>query len=418
MPDNNFEQFNFETNLMDGLISMGFKDPTPIQEMAIPVVNENHDLIACAQTGTGKTAAFLLPIMNQIIKANNENQDDQIHTMIIAPTRELALQIDQQIDALGYFTGVSSAPVYGGTDAHEFERQKQALTTGANIIIATPGKLLAHLRFGYVKCKNLKALILDEADRMMDMGFHDDIMQIISYLPKERQTLLFSATMPPKIRQLSKKLLKDPKEINISISKPAEGVMQAAYRVYDEQKAKLIQHLLDGKKSYNSVLVFASRKSSCKTVAKTLAKAGLSSKEIHSDLNQAEREEVLRDFKNRTVQILVGTDIVARGIDVDDISLVINYDVPNDAEDYVHRVGRTARAASTGVALTFINPDEDYKFKKIEQIIEMDIPKLKLPEGFDEVVIKQRGKGKYKGKGGGKPYHKKGKKPFYKKKSK
>jgi len=266
LEETKFSTFNFNNNLMDGLSSMGFEKATPIQAHAIPPISEGEDLIACAQTGTGKTAAFLLPVIDAIGKAELTNFIDAI---VIAPTRELALQIDQQVDALGYFTGVTSLAIYGGTDGVEFVQQKNALTKGADIIIATPGKLLSHLRLGYVKCNNLKFLILDEADRMLDMGFQ---MKIISFLPKERQTLLFSATMPSKIRQLAKKLLKPkPKEISIAISKTADGVLQAAYRVYDDEKIKLIENLLDGKKSYKSILVFASTKSNVKSIAKALS---------------------------------------------------------------------------------------------------------------------------------------------------
>jgi len=340
---------------------MGFEKPTPIQEQAIPVIKEGNDIIACAQTGTGKTAAFLLPVIDMIGESNSGKHIDAI---VIAPTRELALQIDQQVDALGYFTGISSLAIYGGTDGVEFVQQKKALTEGANIIIATPGKLLSHLRLGYVKSKQLQFLILDEADRMLDMGFHDDIMKIISFLPKERQTLLFSATMPPKIRQLAKKLLKpNPTEVNIAISKTADGVLQAAYYVNSKEKVRLIETLLDGKKSYKSILIFASTRSDVKSIARALLAKKFAADQIQSDLEQSEREQVLRKFKNRSIQMLVATDIVSRGIDIDDISLIINYNVPG-AEDYVHRVGRTARAENTGLAITLIDPEENYKFRK------------------------------------------------------
>ncbi len=377
-----FDSFGFEDSLLDGLTSMGFEKATPIQEKAIPLILENNDLIACAQTGTGKTAAFLLPVIDKICK--KQSADISVNTVIIAPTRELALQIDQQVEALAYFTGVVSAPIYGGTDAGEFDKQKNALKNGADIIIGTPGKLLAHLRFGYAKLDQMEHLILDEADRMLDMGFYEDILNIIEYFPKERQTLLFSATMPDKIRKLAKKTLQNPKEVNIAISKPAAGVMQAAYNVYDDQKIALVSSLLKGKDNYKSIIIFASTKLSCKNLSRQLKKEKFSVDEIHSDLDQSEREVVLRDFKNRKLQILVATDILSRGIDIDSISLVINYDVPNDAEDYVHRVGRTARAENTGLALTFINPRDQQKFGKIEALIEREIPKLNLPEGFKQ----------------------------------
>lgn len=409
LEETKFTTFNFNNNLMDGLSSMGFEKATPIQAQAIPEISEGNDIIACAQTGTGKTAAFLLPVIDAIGKAEITKFIDAI---IIAPTRELALQIDQQVDALGYFTGVTSLAIYGGTDGVEFVQQKKALTKGADLIIATPGKLLSHLRLGYVKCNNLKYLILDEADRMLDMGFHDDIMKIISFLPKERQTLLFSATMPSKIRQLSKKILKPkPKEINIAISKTAEGVLQAAYHVYDNEKIKLIENLLEGKKSYKSILVFASTKSNVKSIAKALAKKKFAADQIQSDLEQGERETVLRNFKNRKIQLLVATDIVSRGIDIDDISLIINYNVPAP-EDYVHRVGRTARAENTGLAITLIDPEEDYKFKRVEKLIEKEVPKMRLPAGFSEVVFQKKKKfsGVKRGRGSGKQKYSKKKK--------
>jgi ATP-dependent RNA helicase RhlE len=370
-----FSDFNFESNLQEGLDSMGFQTPTPIQEQAIPIILNHKDLIGCAQTGTGKTAAFLLPILNQL----SVNPTDKTDTLIIVPTRELALQIDQALQGFSYFTSVSSLAIYGGSDGSVFERERRALTDGANVIIATPGRLMAHLNMGYVKLDSLKHLILDEADRMLDMGFVDDIMKITTYLPKDRQTLLFSATMPPKIRTLATKLLKDPEHISIAISKPSEGIVQGAYLVYDTQKNNLIKLLLKGK-DLNSVIIFLSTKQKVKELERDLQKTGLKAKAIHSDLEQSEREEVLLDFRSKKLQILVATDILSRGIDIEDISLVINYDVPGDAEDYIHRIGRTARAASTGVALTFINEYDQQKFLQIETLIGSEVKKLPLPE--------------------------------------
>jgi ATP-dependent RNA helicase RhlE len=370
-----FSDFNFESSLQEGLDSMGFETPTPIQEQAIPIILSHKDLIGCAQTGTGKTAAFLLPILNQLTL----NPTDKTDTLIIVPTRELALQIDQALQGFSYFTSVSSLAIYGGSDGSVFERERKALTDGANVIIATPGRLMAHLNMGYVKLDSLKHLILDEADRMLDMGFVDDIIKITTYLPKERQTLLFSATMPPKIRTLATKLLKDPEHISIAISKPSEGIVQGAYLVYDTQKNNLIKLLLKGK-DLNSVIIFLSTKQKVKELERDLQKAGLKAKAIHSDLEQNEREEVLLDFRSKKLQILVATDILSRGIDIEDISLVINYDVPGDAEDYIHRIGRTARAASTGVALTFINEYDQQKFLQIETLIGSEVKKLPLPE--------------------------------------
>ncbi|MEO6904142.1 MAG: DEAD/DEAH box helicase [Bacteroidia bacterium] len=377
-----FSDFNFENSLQEGLNSMGFENPTPIQQQAIPIIQRNKDIIGCAQTGTGKTAAFLLPILNKLTLNPTNNTD----TLIVVPTRELALQIDQAVEGFSYFTSVSSLAIYGGSDGSVFEREKKALMQGANIIIATPGRLLAHLNMGYVKLDHLKHFILDEADRMLDMGFVEDLVKITTYLPKDRQTLLFSATMPPKIRTLANKLLKEPEHISISISKPAEGVIQGAYLVYDTQKNNLIKSLLEGKE-LSSVIIFVSTKQKVKELERDLQKAGLKAKAIHSDLEQNEREEVLRNFRSKQLQILVATDILSRGIDIEDIGLVINYDVPADAEDYIHRIGRTARASSTGVALTFINEYDQQKFQQIETLIDAVIKKIPLPPAIGEGPI-------------------------------
>ena len=356
---------------------MGFEKPTPIQQQAIPLILAGKDLIACAQTGTGKTAAFILPVINKIIQTKTEQTD----TLVIVPTRELAIQIDEAIQGFAYFAPVSAISIYGGSDGISFAQEKRALTEGANIIIATPGRLIAHLNMGYVNFKHIKHLILDEADRMLDMGFSDDINKIISFLPKDRQTLFFSATMPPKIRELAKRILNEPEQINISISKPAAGVMQAAYVLYENQKSPLVQKLLTDRKA-SSILIFCSRKDNVKSLERELKRKNFNVAAIHSDLEQEERNDVLRQFKNKSLQILVATDILSRGIDVDSIGIVINYDVPNDAEDYVHRVGRTARAETTGVALTFITPEDQYKFKRIEDLIESEVKKLPVPEEF------------------------------------
>lgn len=365
---------HFEPELLEGLSSMGFEKPTPIQEKAIPIVLDNKDLIACAQTGTGKTAAFLLPIINKIFKAHT----DEVNTVIIVPTRELAIQIDEALQGFAYFTPITAIAIYGGNNGTSFDQEKKALTQGANIIIATPGRLIAHLNQGYVKFDTVKHLILDEADRMLDMGFSDDLNRIISYLPTTRQTLLFSATMPPKIRTLANKILKNPEEINIAVSKPAEKVIQGAYLVYNTQKVELIKQLLTGKK-LKSIIIFSSTKSNVKQLEKELTGIGFNAAAIHSDLTQDQRNEVLRNFKNKKLQLLVATDILSRGIDIDSIELVINFDVPGDAEDYIHRVGRTARAEATGVALTFVNPADQRKFRNIEQLIGSEVKKLPLP---------------------------------------
>ena len=370
-----FHELQFEPELMEGLDAMGFEKPTPIQQQAIPIIMADKDIIACAQTGTGKTAAFLLPVINKIIQTKTQSID----TLIIVPTRELAIQIDEAVQGLAYFAPVSAIAIFGGNNGSSFEQEKKALTHGANIIIATPGRLIAHLNMGYVNIGNLTHLILDEADRMLDMGFSDDINRILSFLPKKRQTLLFSATMPPKIRTLAAKTLTDPEQINISVSKPAEGVIQAAYMTYNEQKLPLLTELLNGKK-IASILIFSSSKEKVKQLERELLRAKFNVAAIHSDLLQDVRTEVLRKFKNKLLQILVATDIMSRGIDIDSIGLVVNYDVPRDAEDYIHRVGRTARAETTGVALTFINPEDQRKFKSIEKLIGNEVKKLDIPE--------------------------------------
>ncbi|HTA81611.1 MAG TPA: DEAD/DEAH box helicase [Bacteroidia bacterium] len=370
-----FEDFNFEPELLEGLLSMGFKQPTPIQEQAIPIILANRDIIACAQTGTGKTAAYLLPLISKIIKSKSET----VNTLIIVPTRELAIQIDEAIQGFTYFAPVSALAIFGGNDGASYERERKALIHGANIIIATPGRLISHLNMGYVKFDKIEHLVLDEADRMLDMGFNEDISKIITHLPKQRQSLLFSATMPHKIRELAKKILNNPEQINIALSKPAEGVTQSAYVVYNTQKMELLKGILQEKRS-DSVLIFSSTKDKVKEMERELHRAGINVAAIHSDLEQDRRNEVIREYKGRKINVLVATDILSRGIDIDSIGLVINYDVPRDAEDYIHRVGRTARAESTGEAITFINPEDQYKFKKIEDLIGNEIKKLPIPE--------------------------------------
>lgn len=335
---------------------------------------EGKDLIAGAQTGTGKTAAYLLPLLDRI----SRNAIPHTSALILAPTRELALQIDQALQGFAYFTHASSIAVYGGSDGSSFEREKKSLTEGASIIVATPGRLLSHLNMGYVKFNQLDCLVLDEADKMLDMGFYDDIMRIISFLPKQRQNLFFSATMPPRMRELAKRIMHDPVEVNIALSKPAAGILQGAYLVRDSQKIPLVIKLLTGKE-LSSVLIFVSTKSGVKDLESELRKARLAARAISSDLSQQEREEVLLSFRTRKTLILVATDILSRGIDIDNIGLVINYDVPGDAEDYVHRIGRTARAESTGVALTLVNEKDQHRLAQIETLIEKEVPRIALP---------------------------------------
>jgi len=387
-----FDDFNLSGELLDAIFYMGYEKATPIQEQSIPVILEGKDLIACAQTGTGKTAAYLLPILEFIYN----KQTRETNTLIIVPTRELAIQIDQQVQGLAYTLDVTSISIYGGGDGDDWGQQKTALTKGADIIVATPGKLISHLNLGYVKFDKIEHLILDEADRMLDIGFHDDILKIISFLPPKRQNLMFSATMAPKIRSLAEKILSNPVEINIAVSKPAEGVLQAAYLTYDNKKIALINSLLADKPDYQSILIFCSTKKKVTEITRALKKNNLNVQAISSDLEQEEREKVLLQFRARNTRILVATDVLSRGIDIKEINLIINFDVPHDAEDYVHRVGRTARADATGVALTLINEEDMPRFHRIEQLIERDILKLPTPSELGESPvweIKQRKKG-------------------------
>jgi ATP-dependent RNA helicase RhlE len=409
-----FQDFNFNDTLFEGIQSMGYTTPTPIQGLAIPIILEGHDLIACAQTGTGKTAAYLLPVLDHI----SRKAKPKINTLILAPTRELAQQIDQQIQGLAYFTGVTSVAIFGGGDGAVYEQQRKAIMHHANILIATPGRFLAHLASGVVKLDDLQHLILDEADRMLDMGFMDDIMRIISFLPKKRQTLLFSATMPTRIRKLANSILTDPQQVNIAISQPAVGIDQQIYKVFDTQKTALTEGLLKDA-AYTSVIIFASTKEKVKEVYKTLGKLKVKVEAFHSDLKQAEREEILLQFKNRKLQVLIGTDVLSRGIDVEGIDLVINYDVPGDPEDYIHRIGRTARAATTGTAITFVNERDQRKLLNIEAMIGREIKVMELPAELGEAPV-FRPVGTYNDRpsrpgGGGGNRNNRNKKPFKKK---
>ena len=374
-----FSDFNFDPQLFEGLQSMGYIKPTPIQQQAIPLILQHKDLIACAQTGTGKTASYLLPVLQHI----SITEKKYTKALVLAPTRELAQQIDQQVEGLAYFAGISSIAVYGGGDGMIYEQQRRAMMDGVDIIIATPGRLIAHLASGAIKLDHLKYLVLDEADRMLDMGFYEDILRIISNLPNDRQTLLFSATMPPKIRTLANTILKHPEHINIALSQPAEGISQQVYMVYDSQKVKLISSLLKGG-DYKSVLIFCSRKETVKDLNKTLKREGIKAEAFHSDLEQDQRETILRAFKSRQLPVIIGTDVLSRGIDVEGISLVINFDVPPDPEDYIHRIGRTARAETKGTAITFVNEKDQRKFSFIETLIDREIPRMTLPEELGE----------------------------------
>ncbi len=405
----NFEELGLHDNVLEALDFMGFETATPIQEQTIPEILKGRDVIACAQTGTGKTAAFMLPVIQQIIESDHKGTQ----ALVVVPTRELAIQIDQAIQGFAYFVPVGSFAIYGGGSGDDWQQQKKAITKGVDIVVATPGKLISHLNMGYVNFKTIKYLILDEADRMLDMGFYDDIQKIIGYLPKERQNLMFSATMPSNIRKLVKQTMKDPFEIALALSKPAEGVLQAAYLVYDNQKTPLINGLIADKPHYKSIIIFTSTKKKVGEIVRGLKGKGYDVEGISSDLEQSEREEMLRRFRSKKTRVLVSTDVLSRGIDIKDINLVINYDVPQDAEDYVHRIGRTARADTTGVALTLINEAEMYKFDRIEKLIEKKVMKAPLPaelgEGPEWSLKKRSYKPRGKGgrKSGGKKHYKK-----------
>jgi superfamily II DNA/RNA helicase len=376
-----FNELPLEQELLEGLQAMNFKETTPVQEKTIPIILDGKDIIASAQTVTGKTAAYLLPILNMLCK--EDHPQNTTNALIMVPTRELAQQIDQQLEGFAYFLPVSSVAVYGGGDGAIFEQQKKALLSGVDVVIATPGRLLSLLAMGSIDLSDVKFFILDEADRMLDMGFLEDILQVSSYLSKKRQTLLFSATMPHKIRELAKKLLHQPEEIRLAVSKPAEKIKQSAFICYENQKIGIIKNIFASQKT-GKVVVFSSSKQKVKDVSAILKKSGLAVGEMHSDLEQKEREEIIRNFKNNNINILIATDIVSRGIDIEDIELVINFDVPNDSEDYIHRIGRTARASAEGRAITFVSEKEQAKFKQIETFIEKEIPKEIIPKELGE----------------------------------
>lgn len=380
-----FDEIIYNDDLLDALWDMHFDDCTPIQEAAIPVIAAGKDLVAVAQTGTGKTAAYLLPVIDKL--STGDYPDEAVNCIIMAPTRELAQQIDRQLQGFAYFMPVSSLPIYGGTDGHTFEQQKRGLKNGADIIIATPGRLIAHLSMGYVDLSKVSFFILDEADRMLDMGFFEDIMQIAKQLPKKRQTLLFSATMPPKIQNLANQILSDPEEVKLAVSKPADKIDQSAFVCYETQKIPILKRMF-ATNPPERVIIFASSKLKVKELSKALRhELHLPAAEMHSDLEQKQRDDVMLDFKSGKVKLLIATDIVARGIDIDDIRLVINYDVPNEAEDYVHRIGRTARADRDGKAVTFISDKDGYKFRRIEELLEKEVTKNKVPEDLGETPI-------------------------------
>jgi len=370
-----FDDLDLSPELLESIDYMGFRETTPIQEKAIPVILSGSDLIACAQTGTGKTAAYLLPLMSFI----SEKRPAHTHTLILVPTRELAIQIDQQIQGLAYTLNITSLAVYGGGVGSGWDQERDALTKGADIIVATPGRLISHLNQGYVKFSQIEVLVLDEADRMLDIGFYDDIMRIISFVPKKRQTLMLSATMPPRIRSMSKHIMNNPIEISLEMSKPAEGVVQIVYILGDHQKLPLINSLLADHPEYKSILIFSSTKRKVSEIVRGLRSGNFLVEGISSDLVQKEREAMLLRFRSRKIRVLVATDVLSRGIDIKDINLIVNFDAPSDAEDYVHRVGRTARAETTGVAITLVNKADLPMMRRIENLIGYEVYKAPLP---------------------------------------
>lgn len=377
-----FDDFDLHDDVLDGLDAMNFEEATPVQAATIPLIIEGHDIIACAQTGTGKTAAYLLPILDKL--STGEYAAEHVNAVIMAPTRELAQQIDQQIQGFSYFLPVSAVAVYGGTDGITWEQQKRGINMGCDIIIATPGRLISMLNVNAANLSEVSFFVLDEADRMLDMGFYEDIMQIHKQLPKNVQTVMFSATMPPKIKKLAELMLHDPKFVNIAISRPPESIIQSAYVCYESQKLPILKHVFEQTPPTRTI-IFASSKLKVKELSKTLKQMKFNAAEMHSDLDQVQREQAIRDFKNGYIDVLVATDIVARGIDIDDIKMVINYDIPHDPEDYVHRIGRTARGTNGGgLAITFVSEAEQYDFGKIEQFLEKVIYKIPIDSAFGE----------------------------------
>ena len=377
-----FDETELNDHVLDALYDMRFDKCTPIQEKCIPPILEGRDLLGVAQTGTGKTAAYLLPILSKLDDGGYPK--DAINCVVMSPTRELAQQIDQAMQGFGYYlSGVSSVAVYGGNDGNRYDQELKSFQMGADVVIATPGRLISHISLGSADLSKVSFFVLDEADRMLDMGFSEDIKMIASKLPAGCQTIMFSATMPEKIEELAKTLLKNPVEVKIAVSRPAEKIKQSAYVCYETQKIGIIKDLFR-KGDLNRVIIFSGKKQKVKAINRTLQQMKINSGEMHSDLEQAERDEILYKFKTGQIDVLVATDIVARGIDIDDIAMVINFDVPHDPEDYVHRIGRTARAQRDGVAITFVAEDEISSFKQIEKFLGREVEKNQLPEGLGE----------------------------------
>ena len=377
-----FEETYLNDNILDALYDMRFEECTPIQEKCIPEILDYHDVMGVAQTGTGKTAAYLLPILSMLDE--DDYPKDAINCIIMSPTRELAQQIDQAMQGFGYYLdGISSVAVYGGNDGSRYDQEMRSLRMGADVVIATPGRLLSHIRIGNVDLSRVSFFVLDEADRMLDMGFYDDIMTIVKGLPQNRQTIMFSATMPDKIQTFARNILYKPVEVKIAVSKPAEKIKQSAYVCYDTQKLPILRHIF-ATEEQKRIIIFSGKKERVKEINRELQKMKVNCCSMHSDLTQQERDEVMYLFKSGQKDVLVATDIVARGIDIDDIRMVINYDVPHDAEDYVHRIGRTARADRDGVAITLVNPDDIRSFQQIEHFLEKEVIKTPLPDGLGD----------------------------------
>ena len=395
-----FYDLDLNDDVLDALDAMNFTTCTPIQEHTIPPLLEGRDLIGVAQTGTGKTAAYLLPILSML--SDGGYPDDAINCVIMSPTRELAQQIDQAMEGFSYYVPVSSVAVYGGNDGIRYEQERRGLSLGADVIIATPGRLISHISLGNVDLSRTSFFILDEADRMLDMGFYEDIMQIAKQLPENRQTIMFSATMPDKIQKLASSILRDPVEVRIAVNKPAEKIVQTAYICYETQKLGIIKSLFRDTKP-ERVIIFSSKKTKVKEIAAAFKRMKLNVGEMHSDLDQTQRDVVMREFKSGRIDILVATDIVSR--DIDDIRLVINYDAPHDCEDYVHRIGRTARAGADGCAITFVAVDDQSRFAAIEEFIGREVHKLPLPEELGDAPEYNPKKSNSRGKGRGKKQH-------------
>lgn len=377
-----FEELNLTDHILDALYDMHFEDCTPIQEKCIPPILEGRDLLGVAQTGTGKTAAYLLPILSKLDEGGYPK--DAVNCIVMSPTRELAQQIDQAMQGFAYWLDdVSSVAVYGGNDGNRYDQEMKSMRLGADVIIATPGRLISHISMGNIDLSKVSFFVLDEADRMLDMGFSDDIMKIASKLPKNCQTIMFSATMPDDIEKLAQTLLKNPVEVKLAVSKPAEKIKQSAYICYETQKLKIIQDIFKAG-DLKRVIIFSGSKMKVKQINQALQRMKINSGEMHSDLEQAERDDMMFKFKSGQIDVLVATDILARGIDIDDIAMVINYDVPRDAEDYVHRIGRTARADRDGIAITLVNEDDMFYFHQIEKFLDKEITKNPLPEGCGE----------------------------------